>query len=869
MLANDFRLPCVDELLKIEGIAFNQTYISLNEHEVERDDPSRKVLLLDQLGDRLTIEDDSNLEESSTAENLAYVMYTSGTTGQPKGIMVEHRQVNNCIFWMQDEFQLNESAVIVQRTNLTFDPSVWELFWPLYIGGTVRLLTNEQGKDADFLIDLLQNTKDSLTMMYCPASLVTGMVYLLNARSEERKLRLPWLLIGAEPIRPEVVKNLYRYLEGTVVNTYGPTECAINNTYIHLERDREYTVIPIGRPVANNGLYILSKDLQLLPMGMTGEICISGESVARGYIHNLEKTAESFVPNPLGEGKLYKTGDLGRWLADGNIEILGRVDDQVKVRGYRIEPGEIETALLAHPSVREAVVIVKDPRDRLKHVKTCKLCGITSVYPGISISQDGVCSICDEWSHNEKVVMQYFKTPEDLYELITGENRLEQVLNNPNTLATNHHEQRMCDGKKMVLTTASPEKVGAKSTWSDCQYDLLLLYAGGRASAYALYQLVDQGFKVLAATYDNGYFSKKDKERIKHITDQLGVDHVWLTHSNSNQILSESMKHAHTVCNGCFFASSSLAAAYAKEHQIKVVIGATLSRGQIIENKLYKLIKQGITDIATIEVELANLQRSTADMNRHIFDWIQIAAIDDSSVYDAVKVVDFYRYHDVSNKEMIAYLNERDPYWTKRKNNAIYSTNCVIKQIGDLCHLTDTGYHYYGSATSWEKRLGHITLANVKEDLQCQVDKRAFNNFAWMVRYEKPRTVEKMDAKYLCAYIVADEEISFGDLREFLLNDLPDYMVPSAYVPLGKLPLTSNGKIDRQALPEPEALVLTNTAYVACLKICGFPLDSVHQMQRCKRPGIFAHLHLPVPAELHLLPLRIRVPDFRSLRGQF
>ncbi len=294
MLENDFKLPAFEVLEKIEGIAFSKG------NEI---DCSRKVILLDEIEDCILKEDTTDLVPINTADNLAYVMYTSGTTGRPKGIMVEHRQVNNCIFWMQDEFKLTKEASIVQRTNLTFDPSVWEIFWPLYLGGKVKLLTTDQGKDADYLIDLLLEEND-LTMMYCPASLVTGMTYLLKSKSFDGKLNLPWLLIGAEPISVDVVNNFYSYYDGQIVNTYGPTECTINNTYFYINRDDQRTVIPIGKPVANNQIYILSKDLELVPLNMVGEICIAGESLARGYINNAEKTAENFIDNPFGEGKV-------------------------------------------------------------------------------------------------------------------------------------------------------------------------------------------------------------------------------------------------------------------------------------------------------------------------------------------------------------------------------------------------------------------------------------------------------------------------------------------------------------------------------------------------------------------------------------
>lgn len=753
MFKNDFKIPDNDVLGKIKGIAYAQNVIET--------DQSNEILLIDQLAELIELEDAANLESVGQGDHLAYVMYTSGSTGKPKGVMVEHRQVNNCIYWMQDKFNLSEKDVIVQRTNLTFDPSVWEMFWPLYVGGRVKLLSTYQGKDAEYLINLISQESD-LTMMYCPATMVNAMVYLLNKKTEKPRLKLPWLIIGAEPISMDVVKNFYEYYEGEIVNTYGPTECTINNTYYDLKRDDSRVVVPIGVPVANNKIYILSKNLQPVPLKVAGEICIAGDSLARGYINNPEKTKESFIEHPFGEGKLYKTGDIGRWLADGTIEILGRVDEQVKIRGYRIELGEIETSLSHHPEINEAVVAVRDDAESEKNLKVCQRCGITSKYPGVSIDQDGICEICQDQNQYQKYIDQYFKELDDLKEFIIAENKDKNA-----------------------------------------KYDCLLLYSGGRGSAYALYRLHEMGLNILTVTYDNGYLTKSDLENIKKITSQLGVDNTILTHENTDSILKESLKIANTVCRGCFHTSSSLAAEYAYKNEIPVVVGATLSRGQIIENKLFMWLKQGIKDMSKIEAEILGFQKSAPDMDKSIFDLIDIDVVKDKSIHNTVKFVDFYRFCDIANDQMITYLDEKDPYWKTRKRFAVYSTNCPIKQSGDFGHLKKMGYHYYGSATSWEKRLGHITLENHKEDLQCTITQKGYENFLKRIGYPKEEVFKKKD-KYLCAYFVSDQELAVSDLREHLLKEIPDYMVPSYLVQLDEIPLTSNGKVDKKALPEPE-----------------------------------------------------------------
>jgi amino acid adenylation domain-containing protein/non-ribosomal peptide synthase protein (TIGR01720 family) len=791
---NGFKIPGPGVLKNIAGIAYRA------QDTPQAADASRIVILLDRLAGALDKEDPADPAPAVNAGNLAYVMYTSGSTGAPKGVMVEHRQVQNCIWWMQEKFNLDETGAIVQRTNLSFDPSVWEIFWPLYVGGRVRILDNFQRKDAVYLVQLMAEPGD-LTMMYCPATLVSAMTYVLNTRETPPALTLPWLIIGAEPISVETVKNFYTYYKGKIVNTYGPTECAINNTYYDIEPDDPRPVVPIGRPIANNRIYIMSKNGYLLPPEVAGEICIAGDSVVRGYTGDEEKTAEFFIDNPFGPGKLYKTGDIGRWLDDGVIEIMGRVDEQVKIRGHRIETGEIETALAAHSGIHRCLVTARDSKNQDREAQTCKKCGINTDYPGVRINADGNCDICENFSRYKSFFDMYFRNLEDLGQHIRSINT----------------------------------ERGQKS-----KYDCLLLYAGGRGAGYALYQLADMGLNVLTATYDNGYFSKKDLENIKKITGSLGFDHVVLTNKNSDLILKESIRTAHTVCRGCFHASSSLAVEYAHNHDINVVVGATLSRGQIIENKLFMFAHQDISDVHLLEREITRVQRSAPDIDKKIFSYIGIDIINDRTAYEKVVTLDFFRYCDVSNRDMIAFLNDRDPYWKTRKNYAIYSTNCSIKQIGDYGHLQGAGFHYYGGATSWEKRLGHITLENLHEDLQCNVTHQGYERFLERVGI-LPKELAQRDEKYLVAYIVPDGdfEVDAASLREYLSDKLPHYMIPSYFVPLTEIPLTINGKVDRRKLPAPDLRQVSSAGYVkpgskmeetlagVWYEVLGIPLDRI------------------------------------------
>ncbi|MCP4163143.1 MAG: hypothetical protein GY760_24035 [Deltaproteobacteria bacterium] len=301
---------------------------------------------------------------------------------------------------------------------------------------------------------------------------------------------------------------------------------------------------------------------------------------------------------------------------------------------------------------------------------------------------------------------------------------------------------------------------------------------------------------------------------IKKITTSLGVDHIVIKHNNSDLILKESLHSAKTVCNGCFHTSSSIGLEYAYKHGINIVIGATLSRGQIIENKLMPCYSSGITNVKEIETELSILRQNTPQMNTNIFDLIDIDIVNDQSVFSEIRSLDFFRYCDVSNNEMIRYLNDKNTFWKSRKDIAIYSTNCPIKQIGDFNHLQDKGFHYYGSATSWEKRLNHISIGDLSNDLNCSIKKKALDNFSRRIGYISDNVIAELD-DYICAYYVSGEELDNSDIRKYLLIHLPEYSLPSHYERLDLLPLTVNGKIEKKALPKPDRSKNTGVEYVA------------------------------------------------------
>ncbi|MCG3148786.1 MAG: Linear gramicidin synthase subunit D [Verrucomicrobiae bacterium] len=291
------------------------------------------------------------------SRNLAYMIYTSGSTGKPKGAMNEHRGIVNRLLWMQDEYRLGTADRVLQKTPFSFDVSVWEFFWPLLTGARLIVAKPEGHRDTEYLVEVIRQ-HGITTLHFVPSMLA---VFLTDEKVGTcRSLRR--VICSGEALGVELQESFFAKLPGVELhNLYGPTEAAVDVTYWACRRDSGLRTVPIGRPIANIQMHILDAQLLPVPVGVAGELHIAGIGLGRGYWNRPELTAEKFLPNPFRAGeRLYKTGDLARYLPDGNIEYLGRLDHQVKIRGFRIELGEIEVALGQHPAVREVVIVARE-----------------------------------------------------------------------------------------------------------------------------------------------------------------------------------------------------------------------------------------------------------------------------------------------------------------------------------------------------------------------------------------------------------------------------------------------------------------------------------------------------------------------------
>jgi amino acid adenylation domain-containing protein len=379
----------------------------------------KEVICLDTDWSAVDKENRDNPINHTRTEDIAYAIYTSGSTGKPKGAMNSHRAICNRLTWMQDTYQLTAADRVMQKTPFSFDVSVWEFFWPLLYGACLIAARPGGHQDSAYLIKLIVQQKIT-TIHFVPSMLKV----FLEEKGLEACTSLRRVICSGEALSFKLRERFFSRLKVELYNLYGPTEAAVDVTSWDCRHEIERSIVPIGKPIANIQIYLLGSHLQPVPIGVAGELHIGGTGLARGYTNNPELTAEKFVdfasggqggafrescpPAPpakafdnksflgspggptcvgkrltaprlfpdiqsmapfmapraaglVAEGnKLYKTGDLARFLPDGNIEYLGRLDFQVKIRGFRIELEEIETVLTQHPTLREAVVVIRE-----------------------------------------------------------------------------------------------------------------------------------------------------------------------------------------------------------------------------------------------------------------------------------------------------------------------------------------------------------------------------------------------------------------------------------------------------------------------------------------------------------------------------
>jgi amino acid adenylation domain-containing protein len=316
-----------------------------------------KTICLERDWDVIAKEGESNLAVQIMPDDLAYVLYTSGSTGQPKGVMGLHRGAVNRFCWMWNEYPFEAGEIACLKTSLNFVDAVWEVFGPLLAGVKTVVIPEDAVRDSRRLVEILGESR--VTRFVSVPSLLSA---LLDAEPDlgSRLPRLKHWVSSGEPLSLDLMRRFKISLPDSIlINLYGSSEVSADVTCFDTRSTQDSELVLIGRPIANTQVYILDGEFQPVPIGQPGELWVGGAGLARGYWNAPEETQRKFISNPFTQTqeKLYRTGDRARYRPDGNIEYLGRVDHQVKIRGFRVEPGEIESLLAQHPQVKEAVVI--------------------------------------------------------------------------------------------------------------------------------------------------------------------------------------------------------------------------------------------------------------------------------------------------------------------------------------------------------------------------------------------------------------------------------------------------------------------------------------------------------------------------------
>ncbi|WP_435113415.1 amino acid adenylation domain-containing protein, partial [Nocardiopsis synnemataformans] len=344
----------------------------------------RGVRLIE-LGDRDTAWLDASPEPMDVTvgpDNLAYVIYTSGSTGKPKGAMLSHRGICNRLLWMQDAYGLRDHDRVLQKTPYSFDVSVWEFFWPVITGARLHIARPEGHRDPAYLAELIE--EQAISVLHFVPSMLQAFLQQPGVARHCEGVR--HVVCSGEALPLDVQERFQQALPNTRLhNLYGPTEASVDVSFWECRNIPGAHTVPIGRPVANTRLYILDEAMVPVPDGVIGELYIGGVQLARGYAGRPDLTAERFVADPFGHGRLYATGDLARYQPDGTIEYAGRKDHQIKIRGYRIEIEEIEAVLAEHRAIRSCLVVVHEagPTDK-------RLIAFHTLRAGQEVARDGL-----------------------------------------------------------------------------------------------------------------------------------------------------------------------------------------------------------------------------------------------------------------------------------------------------------------------------------------------------------------------------------------------------------------------------------------------------------------------------------------------
>lgn len=752
-----------------------------------------------------------------SGDTLAYVLYTSGSTGKPKGVLVTHRNLVNLLWSMQSWPGIGTNDVLLAVTTISFDIAGLELYLPLTVGATVALADAETAKDGRALVQIIREQPITL-MQATPATYKMMLDAGWEPTTAPGGSALNVLCCG-EPLSADLAHKLLPRCR-TLWNMYGPTETTIYSTGKQILASDP--VITIGRPINNTQVYVLDPSLRPVAEGMDGEIYLAGDGVAQGYLNRAELTAERFVDNPFGGGKMYRTGDLGRFVNDGEIQCLGRIDNQVKVRGYRIELGEIENTLNTFDDVKEAVVVAREDNPGDQRL-------VAYVVPeSATNSDDKILSWHDQWD-------RVYRTGDGITEQVSGRDVFkyevkeweEQAVRRVRALRPKRIMELGCGAGQMLFPLAPEADLYIGTDYAESAIDTIRQKMTVEPERW-------QHVSVATAPAD-------DFSLVKEPLDMVLMHSVAQYFPDVNYLLRVIEKATTVVAKGgCIFigdmqTKSTLNMLHTADQLSHSASDMTLQKfKQIIDRRIFLedemmadtaffyRLPELIPAIKGVDVQLREGQYSNEATKYHYDVWLYVG--ESPEVVDIDRTICWNPDYGMDDLEAELRTNE----------NRVIELKAVVNQ------RTASDYALFQTIEHLDE---HLSLSEMKQRLQDVVegiDPDVFRTvgerlgFKTHVRWANDGADQRFDVVFIPSQrknvippAPAFLDLNYASATDYVRNpfkpdqvvsaeqiqawkqrarlSLPDYMVPSQFVVMTKLPLTPNGKIDRKALPAPDS----------------------------------------------------------------
>jgi amino acid adenylation domain-containing protein len=809
--------------------------------------PDHKIptICLDRDWQTIADEPATNLPILTTGKDQAYAIYTSGSTGKPKGVPNVHEGIVNRLLWMQDSYPLDGNDRVLQKTPYSFDVSVWEFFWPLMTGACLVVARPEGHKDPNYLMSLIREQQIT-TLHFVPSMLRI----FLESEGAGHCTSLRRVFCSGEALPFELQERFFQVLGAELYNLYGPTEAAVDVTYWHCTPNGTRSIVPIGRPIWNTQIYILDRSLLPVPVGVAGELHIGGIGLARGYLKRPELTAEKFIPDPFSPepgARLYKTGDLARFLPDGNVEYLGRIDHQVKIRGFRIELGEIESTLDNHPGVRQSVVMAREdePGDK-------RLVAYLVPDPNYQGSEDSG----SEGGLNAEQVSQWAMTFDEAYR--HGGSATDATFNIAGWNSSYTGQPIPADDMRVWVETTVDRILALKPkrVWEiGCGIGLLLfrvaphceLYHGTDVSQTALSFLQQQmqrpDFSLPQVILDHKAAHQFDL-RVTHQFDVVVLNSVVQYFPNIDYLVEVLKGAVEAVTSGgsvfigdvrslrlleLFHASVELYRAPDSLLREQVWQQAQKSIQQeselLVDPEFFTTLRRRIPRISAVEIQLKR-GRTDNEMTRFRYDVVLRIGEQPAHKVDCAWLD--WQKQALTVQGLREILQETMPEMLGLNavpNARLRADAAALNLIASTDGPATAGGIRQALAGQLRNGVEPEELWGLEQDLPYTVEIRGSatdpQNFCDIVFRRKPTNETLSDwamprfpgesdlaqpsqvyANNPLRQKVASNLIP--QVRQWLAEKLPEYMVPSAFVILDAMPLLSNGKVNRRALPPPE-----------------------------------------------------------------